>query len=113
MTGRLVKESGTADHRPAFRVTGAEDQSTDPGMTDRPGAHGAGLQRDIKLQTGKPVIPELLRGLAQGQDLGMGGRIMTGNRTVVCLRDNAIRSLIDNQRPDRRLARLSGGLRQA
>lgn len=107
VTGGLFEEAGTMLHGPALLVGRPEDDAPDPGMADSAGAHGTRLQRDKKLQPGKPVIAASFSRLAQDKDFSMSGWIMPRNRRIMRLRDDLVRGRINEDGPNRRFARLS------
>ena len=51
---------------------GAEDEPTDAGMDQRAGAHQARFDRHVERGAGQPVVADGARGVAQGDDLGVG-----------------------------------------
>jgi len=86
---------GTPDHieyaagcADAF-IGHAEHQPLHASVDQCPGTHGARLHGHIQRRTGQTIVPDDLRGAAQRDDLGMGGRITTGNRPVPAFRDDA------------------------
>ena len=79
--GVEVKEAAEGT---GFGVGGAIIDAVQPGVDDRSGAHGAGLQRDIELRAGEPPALELFGGLQDGQQLGMRTGVLLGLAPVVC-----------------------------
>ena len=73
----LDKESGTG-----LGVLGAEIEPPQTDMGDGAGAHGAGLERHIEGQVGEVVVFEPGGRVAQGDDLGVGGRVVGADRAV-------------------------------
>lgn len=61
-------------------VMRAEDEAGDAGVYKRAGTHGAWLDRRIYGGAREAVIADLLCRLAEGDDLGMGGRVVIGDR---------------------------------
>ena len=58
-----------------FRIVGAVDHARDAGVDERAGAHGAGLEGDDQRATQQPPVADAFRGLADGDDLGVRGRV--------------------------------------
>ena len=112
MAGGLLEETRTADHRATLFIGRAEHQTANAGVADSADAHGAGLERYHQGQTGQPVVADFFRRLPQGQDFGVGGRVMPADRGVVGLGDDLAGSRIDDDSANGRLAGGRGGLRQ-
>lgn len=51
-------------------------------MADGTRTHGAGLERHNQCQTGQSIVSDLVRGCAEGEDLGMGGGIVKADGLV-------------------------------
>ena len=98
-------------HRPTLRVLSAIDQPADPGVTDGARAHRAGLQGDNHGQPGQPVGSQRGAGGAQYLDLGVGGRIVAGDRRVGRLGHHFAGDGVEDHRADWNLSGLGGGLR--
>jgi 23S rRNA pseudouridine2605 synthase len=111
MAGRLLEEPRAMDHRAALGIAGPEDQTADSGVTDRAGAHGAGLEGNQQRKACQAIVADTPGRSAQGQDLGVRGRIVQGNRRVAGASDDRTRRRVDDDRPDRRLSARRGGLR--
>ena len=111
MAGRLLEQPRPMHHRPTLRVLGAIDQPADPGVTDGARAHRAGLQGDDHGQPRQPVGSQRGAGGAQYLDLGVGGRIVAGDRRVGSLGQHFAGDGVEDQRADRNLSGLGGGLR--
>src|SRR3984957_7902377 len=75
MAGRGGEEAHAVIDRAALRVTRAEMEPADAGERDRGGAHGAGLERNVKIAVDEALGAERGRGRADRHHLGMGGRI--------------------------------------
>ena len=112
MAGGLVKEARAVIDRTALLVAGAIDEPADAGMADRTGTHGAWLERHVEFEPCQAVIAERQAGPAQGDDLGMGRRVVPGNRRITPLGHDLPAGGIDDQSADRRLARFACRLRQ-
>ncbi len=64
------------EHRPAsagFGIGSGKHKTVESRVNHGSGAHGAGLQRDIKRAAGEPVIAIGAGSLAQGDDFRVGG----------------------------------------
>ena len=68
-------------------IVSAIDESWDASLNDRAGAHGAGLERDVKNGVGKAVVAEDSRALAQDNDFGMRGRVIVANGAIAGARE--------------------------
>src|SRR5690606_12923523 len=112
VTGGLVEEAGPVAHGPALGVVGAPHHPPYARVTDGPGAHGARLERHIQGQAGQPVVAGLFRRLAQGQDLGVGGRIVSPDGGVSGGAEHLAGAFVDHQGADGRLAVVRRRLRQ-
>ncbi len=64
------------------QVAGAENQAGDARGHQRAGTHHAGLQRAVERGAFQAVIAGGSGGLAEGQDLGVGGGVVTGDGRV-------------------------------
>ena len=71
MTGRAVKEPHPRFHRASLHIQRRKIQAPDAGMGNRPGAHGAGLQRDPQITPLKPILLQALHRRAQRQHFRM------------------------------------------
>src|SRR6185437_15585134 len=105
MTGGRCKEPHTALDRAALGIGRAVIEAADAGKRDRAGAHGAWLERDIEIAIGEPLAGKLFSGLANGQYLGMRGRIAVGKRPVPGCGDHL--AVADDDTADRHLAGFS------
>ena len=72
------------------------------------GAHGAGLQRDIKVRAGEARLSQLPRRGTDRQQLGMRGWIMVALRAIVGARQHLATVRIDQHGADRDLPRRRG-----
>src|SRR5690606_36855307 len=107
----LVEEAGTMGDGAALGVVRAPDDAADAGVADGPGAHGAGLERDIEGQAGEAVVSQLRRRSAEGDDLGVGGRIMGADGAVATLGDDLAGRFNDDHAADGSLSRVRRRLR--
>ena len=71
------RTSRTLPAAPAFGSGGPVDDGRHAGEDDRPGAHRAGLERDVERRARQPPAAERLGRGAQRQHLGVGGRVAT------------------------------------
>jgi hypothetical protein len=102
----IIEEAIEADHGAVLGVGGPEDDPADPGVQDRPRAHGAGFERHIERCPRQAVISRGGRRQAQDEDLRVGRRIAKGDGTVVRPREALFPP--DEHRPDRHLSRCAG-----
>ena len=72
---RLGEQVDHASHGASLRVGGAVDESRDPCQGDGARAHRAGLERHVDGGLEQSPATQPLRPLAQGEHLGVGGRI--------------------------------------
>ena len=79
-------------------IVGAVEESGDASLNDRAGAHGAGLQSDVKSGVGKAVVAEDSRGLAQDDDFGMRGGVIVANRAIAGAGE--VRIVVNEHRAD-------------
>ncbi len=82
MTGRLGKKARAMLDRAAFGIGRAEIEAADAGKGDGGGAHGAGFERHIEVAIAQPFAAELGAGGADGEQLGMRGRVAHGEGAV-------------------------------
>src|SRR2546429_1031151 len=61
---------------PCLGIGGAVDEPLDPSQDHRPGAHGAGPERDVQRAAVQPPGPHAVGCLPHGQDLGMGRGVL-------------------------------------
>ena len=106
VAGRRGKEPHAGLHRAALGVGCAVIEPADPRERDRARAHGAGLQRHIEVAVDQPLAADVLGGLAERQDLGMGGGIAVGQGPVAGGGDDLV--IADDHAADRNFARFSG-----
>src|SRR6266404_807856 len=66
----------------AFRIVGCVDQAGGTSLDDRPGAHGARLQRYVKRRFREAIIFQLSGGFAKNHNLGVGSRVAVSNCAV-------------------------------
>lgn len=108
----MLEKARAVYHSTALGVVCTKHDSSDPGVADGPGAHGAGLQGDHQGQASQPVIAEFLCRRAQGHDLCMGRRVMGPNRLIGTDCDDLSGVWIDHNGAYRRLAGYGCGLRR-
>ena len=60
----------------ALRIGGAVDDPGHTGQHEGAGAHGAGFDRDVHGGAKQPPAAKQRRGVANDQELGVGGRIL-------------------------------------
>ena len=87
-------------------IVGAVDESRDASLNDRTGAHGAGLERDVKSGVGKAVVAEDSRGLAQDDDFGMRGGVIVAYGAIAGARE--VRIVANEHRADGDFAGVGG-----
>ena len=82
------------------------DEAGDARVEDGAGAHGAGLERDVEGAAGvllrEAVVGEVARGVAEGDDLGVGGGVVVAQDAVLAAGDDLV--LIDDDGADGDLA---------
>ncbi len=93
----------------ALGVKRSEVEVADSGEGDGLRAHGARLQGDVEIAVREARRPGYAAGFANGQQLGMGGRIIVPLDPVVGAGDDV--AVPDDHRADRDLARRSCELR--
>ena len=71
-----------------LRICGAEHEPADTGGDECPGAHRARLQRHDDGALRQAPTAEPGRGVAQGEELGVGGRVARAFALVVAFRDD-------------------------
>jgi 23S rRNA pseudouridine2605 synthase len=98
-------------HGPALGIVGPPDHAADAGVADGPGAHGAGLKRHIEGQAGEAVVSKFRSRSAQGDNLGMGGRVMGSDGAIAALGDDLAGRFIDDHAAHRSLSRVRRRLR--
>ena len=95
----------TSDRARAF-VWCAVNQTSDTRLNQGAGAHRTWLDRRVNNNAGEPVVTELLRGLAQGDDFSVGGGIAVCAGAISGDGDEFIAA--DNTSADRHLTATSG-----
>ena len=112
----LVVDGGIAKHiehrtrSPGLGLDRAVDHGIHARVQHGATAHGAGLQRHIQGTAIEPVVAQAPGGIAQGQDLGMGGGVAAGQRRIRALAHDL--PVLDDHRAHRHLAGGGGLLRQ-
>jgi len=79
---RVFEDLSAVFRATAFGIVRAKDNPFKPEITERLGAHGAGLQRDGHIGFGQ-IITQLGHGGAGGEHFGVGGGIIPGFCLVV------------------------------
>ena len=93
----------------ALGIARAINDAGKAGMEDRARTHGAGFERDEKLATGQTVIAQMARGIAQGDDFGMGGRIIFADGHVKAAPDDL--AVVHDHGAHRHFTQALGGAR--
>jgi len=110
VAGRLLEEFPAVQDTAALRVAGTEDHAADTCKTDRGGAHGARLKRDIEIAVGNALRPGGPAAVADGQDFGMGGGVGVFNGSVTGPGNNLAGFIVHEDGPDRHFVAVGGGL---
>ncbi len=83
----VVEDRGGAEVE--MRIDGAEagvggsvNKAGDAGVDDGSGAHHAGFDGGVERGAGQAIVLQLFRGLADGEYLGVSGRVAVGDRAV-------------------------------
>ena len=98
----------TGPERATLGIVGAVDEPWDASLNDRAGAHGAGLERDVKSGVGKAVVAEDSSGLAQDDDFSMRGRVIVANGAIAGARQ--VRIVANEHRTDGDFAGVGGSV---
>jgi len=93
----------------AFRIVGGVDKPGNARQDNGSGAHGAGLESDVKSGAAKAVVVEKASTLADHDDFSVGGGIVVANGAIAGASED--RSIMNEEGPDRNLARLGGSAR--
>ena len=102
--GRLFEDARAVVDAAALGVVGTEDDPAQAGEGNGLGAHRARLQRHVERGPDKAFRTETLGGVANGEQLGMGRRIVQAlDQIVRPCQDLAL--LVDQHGTDRHLAR--------
>ncbi len=101
MASRLAEDAGAVLHAPALRIVSPKDQTPNTGKRDGLGAHRTGLQGHVQIAFGQARRTEHPGGLADRQDLGMGGRIPILLHPVARHGNGALTHRIHDHGPDR------------
>ena len=88
MTAGTVKEPDAGFNRPCLGITRAKIKTPDPCMRDRPGAHGARLQRDPQVTSVEPVPAKMFHRHLQRQNFSMMQRVAMRPHAVAGQRDH-------------------------
>ena len=89
-------------NRAPFGITGTEIKSSYPSEGDRPRTHDARLQRHVEIAISQPFRSESRRRRADGDQLGMPGRIFVAHSAVTSARHD--RPVTNNDTAHRHLA---------
>lgn len=103
-----IKNARPLQHAAGFGIRRAEIEPCNAGRRNSRGTHGAGFQRDIEIMPGEAFRPQSGTGRTDGQDLGMGGRIIHLPRPVAGAR-NHLSGWRHDHRADGHFAAQSGG----
>ena len=95
-----------------FGIGSGVDQAGDAGVEDSAGAHGAGFERDVESAAFVVFIEEAIvfegaAGVAEGDDLGVGGGVVFAEDAVLAMGDDL--ALVDDDGADRDFAGGFGG----
>lgn len=89
--GDVVEGAGGA----CFGVRGGVDEAVYAGGVEGAGAHGAGFEGGVEGAAAEAPAPELFGGAAEGEELGVGGRVLGhlalvvgGGEDLVAARDD-------------------------
>ena len=77
MAGRFREEASPCSTAPPFGSARAEIEPPEAREGDGRGAHGARLERDVEIAVDEPLAAKLGASLADGEELGMRGRIVS------------------------------------
>ncbi len=111
MQGRLFEQAWAVHDRSTLGIVGTPDDAADSGVADGSGAHGAGLECHIERQAREPVVAERGSGGAHCHDLGVGRRIVAGDRAVRARGHDLSGGLVDNHGTNGDLSRFCRRLR--
>lgn len=64
------------------------DEATEAGVENGSGAHGARFERDDERASGESVVVQVVRGVAHGDDFGVGRGIVVADDAVVASADD-------------------------
>ena len=73
-----------------FGVGGGVDESTDTGVEDGSGAHGAGFEGGVEGAVFEAVVFEGVAGFAEGDDFGVGGGVAVAEDPVLAAADDFV-----------------------
>ena len=71
-------------------VVGGVDKAGDARMEDGSGTHGAGFERDVEGAVCEAVVAKMKAGLAEGDDLGVGGGVTVSEDAVLAATDDLV-----------------------
>ena len=108
MTGGLGEDARAVLDAAALGIGRAVIEAADAGEGNGLRAHGAGLQRDIKIAARQPFRPERVGGLADHQHFGMGRGVGRLARAVARHRDHPPSCALDQHGAHRHLTARGG-----
>lgn len=112
VAGGLLEDARAVLHAAALGVVGSEIDPADAGEGDGLGAHGAGLQGDVKVAGGQPGLPQCGGGAADGEDFRVSRGVCPVLGLVAGGGDDPPGGGIDDHRAHRHLVGLEGFLRE-
>jgi hypothetical protein len=91
----------------AFRIIRAVNETSNSGLDHGSSAHNAGLEGNVESGAVKPVVADLLSGVAQGDDFRMRSRVLVTDRAIACAGNHV--ALEDQSGADRDFAAFRSG----
>jgi len=86
---RVVEDAEDRSAGAGLGVDCCVDQAADAGVEDGPGTHGAGLEGDVEgAARRQAIVGEGAGGVAEGDDLGVGGGVVIAQDTVLSAGDD-------------------------
>ena len=80
---RICREVVEGTSGACFGIGGGVDEAVYAGGMEGAGAHGAGFEGDVQSAAGETPTSQLTGGAADGEELGVGGRVPRGLALVV------------------------------
>ena len=77
-----IEDGENGVHGAGLEIVGAIYEAVDSRLDHGSGAHGTGLDGDVKRRARKPVIADGFGSFAQGNDLGVGARVVIADGAV-------------------------------
>jgi len=105
----VVKDFQGRAARTRLRIGSPVNDTSQTGLNDGAGAHGARFNCNIEVATFQPVVPKLFGGAAQGQDLRVSSGVGEPKGTIVRSRDHLV--VLDHDCPHRNFSLGFGLLR--